>query len=120
MSVVPEGQTMNTDQRLALLLLKQVEDSSVAVRRYRREIDQWDDDGMKEILNRQAAHIENANKRLVEICEALAAGTLRIVDENEIVRVLASEFEVPTPPPSTGTRRAQLALQQLQFTEAIR
>lgn len=58
-------------------------------------------------------------ERLAEVMEALAAGTLAIVDEGAIVRVLRREFEVERKAPDT-TRRAQLALEQLQFAEAIR
>lgn len=63
--------------------------------------------------------VQEMASRLGEIIEALAAGTLRIVDEAAVVRLLAVEFEVSTAIPDT-TRRAELALQQLQFGLAIR
>jgi hypothetical protein len=114
-----EGQTMSTDQRLAIILTNQVREISAHRQHLVREAENWDHLAMDEVLNRQATHLGNAYERLVEICEALAGGTLRIVDEAAVVRLLAVEFEVPTEAPD-ATRRAQLALQQLEFAMAIR
>lgn len=62
---------------------------------------------------------DEVTERLADIIEALAAGTLRIVDEGRLVRVLVAEFETPTEAPDT-TGRAQLALEQMRFMGAIR
>lgn len=81
MGVVPEGETMNTDQRVSLLLVGAIEQVSAQKRKLEREADTWENDGMVEILGRQVQHLQNAYDRMVEIAEALAEGRLAITPQ---------------------------------------
>lgn len=75
---VPEGQTMNTDQRLAVLLTDTLAKTDAERNRLRRLIEAGTEAPLSELLRRQQAHINAMGDRLHEIIQALAGGTLII------------------------------------------
>lgn len=123
------GETMTTDQRLAIALTTDVARLGGERARLTKEMEAYTDQAMKDALERQLGHISRAYDRLVEITEALAGGSLFVVDEYTMVQSIQWHIEEDRRQQPrdaaealhyTPLRVAQLTLQDMKDKGAIR